>query len=92
MTFLQMVDLQNEQMSSGIANHDVDVISAFSADGRIQTFDMESLKNDKRSLPPYHAIPVMHRDSLLRDLVARRRDRDVVKIGRYKEFTRLPTG
>ena len=65
MTFLKTVDLRAELMYSAIANSEVDVISAFSTDGRIQTFDLEVLEDDKRFLPPYHAIPVVRQDSLL---------------------------
>lgn len=38
------------------ANEQVDVISAYTTDGRIAAFDLETLKDPKAALPPYDAL------------------------------------
>jgi osmoprotectant transport system permease protein len=43
-------------MYQAVANGDVDVISAFSTDGRIAAFDLAVLEDDKHVIPPYDAI------------------------------------
>ncbi len=59
------VDLRTELMYAAIGNREVDAVSAFSTDGRIQTFDLKILKDDRLVLPPYHAIPVVRKATLL---------------------------
>ena len=43
-------------MYEAVANEDVDVISAFSTDGRIAAYDLVLLTDDKGAIPPYDAI------------------------------------
>ena len=43
-------------MYPAIGGGQVDVISAFSSDGRIATFDLVVLEDPKRALPPYDAV------------------------------------
>lgn len=43
-------------MYGAVANGDVDVISAFSSDGRIARFDLVVLEDPRQALPPYDAI------------------------------------
>jgi osmoprotectant transport system permease protein len=43
-------------MYDAVARGTVDVISAFSSDGRIVAFDLEILADDRRAIPPYDAI------------------------------------
>jgi osmoprotectant transport system permease protein len=43
-------------MYQAVANGDVDVISAFSTDGRIAAFDLAVLEDDRGVIPPYDAI------------------------------------
>ena len=43
-------------MYRAVANGDVDVISAFSSDGRIAQYDLKILTDPKHALPPYDAI------------------------------------
>ena len=45
-------------------DYKVDVIDAFSTDGRIQAFNLKTLKDDKRFFPPYYAAPVIRQDTL----------------------------
>lgn len=42
----------------------VDVIDAFSTDGRIPAFNLKVLKDDKKFFPPYYAAPVIREDTL----------------------------
>jgi osmoprotectant transport system permease protein len=43
-------------MYGAVANGDVDVISAFSSDGRIAQYDLKILGDPKHALPPYDAV------------------------------------
>ena len=42
----------------------VDVIDAFSTDGRIAAFNLKILKDDKKFFPPYYAAPIIRADVL----------------------------
>ena len=48
-------------MYSAIRDDAVDVISAFSTDGRIAAFDLVVLEDPKESLPPYDAVLLLSR-------------------------------
>lgn len=43
-------------MYQAVASGQVDVISAFATDGRIEAFDLTLLEDDRHSLPPYDAV------------------------------------
>jgi len=43
-------------MYQAVARGNVDVISAFSSDGRIRSYDLEILEDDQNAIPPYDAI------------------------------------
>lgn len=49
-----------------LTNGDVDVIDAFSTDGRIPAHDLVLLEDDKNLFPPYYAVPII-RDPVLKD-------------------------
>lgn len=51
-------------MYSAVANEDVDVITAFSTDGRINALDLVLLEDDKNFYPPYFAAPVVRQELL----------------------------
>lgn len=51
-------------MYSAIKNKEVDVIDAFSTDGRIPAFNLQVLEDDKNFFPPYYATPVIREDTL----------------------------
>jgi osmoprotectant transport system permease protein len=42
----------------------LDVISGYSTDGRLKTYDLVVLKDDKGIFPPYYAAPVVRDDAL----------------------------
>lgn len=46
-------------MYEAIHNNQVDVISGYSTDGRINAFDLRVLTDDKHAFPPYAAAPVV---------------------------------
>ena len=43
-------------MYQAVATGNVDVISAFSSDGRISSYELEILEDDQNAIPPYDAI------------------------------------
>ncbi|MBI4276026.1 MAG: ABC transporter permease subunit [Rhizobiales bacterium] len=54
--FREQRQMQPEFMYAAVAAGDVDVISAFTSDGRIAQLDLIVLDDPKRALPPYDAI------------------------------------
>ncbi|MBN1422303.1 MAG: ABC transporter permease subunit, partial [Planctomycetes bacterium] len=58
-------DLEPSLMYRAISSGEVDVISAFATDGRIEAFGLRPLIDDKRFFPRYDAAPVI-RGALLR--------------------------
>jgi len=53
-------------MYTAIEQQQVDVISAFSTDGRIAAFNLRLLKDDKSIFPPYEAAPIVRNDTMER--------------------------
>ena len=47
-------------MYAAVAEGDVDVISAYTTDGRIDAFDLVVLEDDRQAIPPYHGILLMN--------------------------------
>lgn len=69
-------DMDPPLMYEAVAREQVDVISAFATDGRIEAYDLITLADDRRAFPPYHAAPVLRLELLqaypeLRDLLER---------------------
>jgi len=54
--FRQQRTMQSDFMYQAAHNGDVDVISAYSSDGRIAKFDLVVLDDPKHALPPYDAM------------------------------------
>lgn len=52
----RQMEMDSTFMYSAIANGEVDVISAFSSDGRIAAFDLVVLTDTEQVIPPYDAI------------------------------------
>ncbi|MFQ5676470.1 MAG: glycine betaine ABC transporter substrate-binding protein [bacterium] len=63
--FGRVRDLDPGVMYDAIARKEVDLITAFSTDGRIRAFRLHILEDDKRYFPPYFAAPVIRRETLL---------------------------
>ncbi|MBN1764920.1 MAG: hypothetical protein JW860_06650 [Sedimentisphaerales bacterium] len=51
-------------MYRALADGAVDVIDAFSTDGRIQAYDLVILEDDKNYFPPYYAAPLVRAEAL----------------------------
>lgn len=64
--FGQLIDLEASLMYQAITQGEVDVICAFSTDGRIVEHDLRVLQDDKHFFPPYEAAPVIRRETLRR--------------------------
>jgi osmoprotectant transport system permease protein len=54
---------------AAVAGSQVDVITAYSSDGRISAFDLMTLEDDRGAIPPYDAVVLVSRR-----LVERRAD------------------
>lgn len=63
---LDVREMEIGLMYQAVKNGDVDVISAFSTDGRIEAFDLVLLDDDKNYFPPYHAAPMIRNETLER--------------------------
>ena len=64
--FQRVVDLLPDLMYSAVAEGEVDVICAFSTDGRILKHDLQILTDDRGFFPPYEACPVARTETLTR--------------------------
>jgi osmoprotectant transport system permease protein len=58
------LDVDPALMYQAIHRGQVDVIAAFSTDGRIAAYDLQPLVDDRRFFPPYEAAPVVRLDTL----------------------------
>ena len=61
---LEVMEMEIGLMYKAVKNGNVDVISGFSTDGRIEAFDLFILEDDKRYFPPYHAAPLVRLETL----------------------------
>jgi osmoprotectant transport system permease protein len=69
--FAQQRSFDSSLMYSAVADSHVDLISAFSSDGRIAAFDLLVLEDPLQALPPYDAILLLSPDASGReDLLA----------------------
>lgn len=57
-------DFDPALMYEAVAKGEVDVICAFATDGRIATYHLKPLKDDRNFFPPYHAAPVIREEVL----------------------------
>ena len=62
--FAKAHDLEPSLMYQAVANGEVDVICAFTTDGRIAAYDLQPLDDNLRFFPPYFAAPVIRSDFL----------------------------
>jgi osmoprotectant transport system permease protein len=56
LTFREQRQMQPEFMYNAAAHGDIDVISAYTSDGRIAQFDLAVLDDPKHVIPPYDAV------------------------------------
>ena len=57
--FGDVVDVDSSLMYQAAAKGDVDVICAYTTDGRIAAYKLKPLVDDRRFFPPYQAAPVV---------------------------------
>ena len=64
--FGRVYDLEAALMYRALAEGEVDVISAYATDGRIDALQLVLLDDDRHFFPPYFAVPVVRADALAR--------------------------
>lgn len=62
--FADASGMESGLMYSALDNGDVDIIAAFSTDGRIQSMDFVMIEDDLGFFPPWHAVPVVRGELL----------------------------
>jgi len=73
--FRRVYDIEAALMYRAVAEDEVDVISAYSTDGRIDALQLILLDDDRHLFPPYFAAPVVRKEVLdthpqVRDVIA----------------------
>tara|TARA_Y100000780_G_scaffold232156_1_gene261224 strand:- start:2616 stop:3620 length:1005 start_codon:yes stop_codon:yes gene_type:complete len=66
LSFERELTMDPALMYQAVAQRDVDVIAAFSTDGRIAALDLAMLEDDRNVIPPYDAV-ILVSDRLVRD-------------------------
>jgi osmoprotectant transport system permease protein len=66
LAFGRVYDLEAALMYRALAEGEVDVISAYATDGRIEALQLLLLDDDRRFFPPYFAVPVVRAGLLAR--------------------------
>lgn len=61
-----VVDIDSGLMYDAVAGGAVDLIAAYSTDGRIAAYDLVLLEDNRRFFPPYYAVPVVNGATLAR--------------------------
>lgn len=61
--FADQISYDSTFMYSAVASGDVDVISAFSSDGRIAALDLVTLQDPRQSIPPYDAVLLVSQEA-----------------------------
>ncbi|MDP4170921.1 MAG: glycine betaine ABC transporter substrate-binding protein [Bacillota bacterium] len=64
LTFKSKESLDANLMYSAVKENDVQVITAYTTDGRIPRYHLGVLKDDKKFFPPYYAVPVIRKETL----------------------------
>ena len=62
--FGDAVAMDSGLMYPAVASGDVDIITAFTTDGRIEALDLVLLEDDMNFFPPYYAAPVVRQELL----------------------------
>jgi osmoprotectant transport system permease protein len=56
LSFRAQRQMQPEFMYPAVAAREIDVISAYTSDGRVAQFDLQTIDDDRGAIPPYDAI------------------------------------
>jgi len=62
--FAKKFPMQIGLVYKALSSHDMDVVLAYSTDGRIPAYNLELLEDDKHFFPPYDASPVARNEIL----------------------------
>ncbi|RSK27154.1 glycine/betaine ABC transporter substrate-binding protein [Bacillus sp. HMF5848] len=62
--FKDTTSLDPNIMYQAVKDGQVDIIPAFTTDGRIARFNLATLKDDKQYFPPYYAAPIVRQEAL----------------------------
>lgn len=62
--FKQKVNIDPDLMYTAAKDAEIDVITAFSTDARIDQYDLKVLEDDKGFFPPYYAAPIIRQEVL----------------------------
>jgi glycine betaine/choline ABC-type transport system substrate-binding protein len=52
---------------TAIAQNDIQVMDAYSTDGKLKEFDMVVLEDDKKFFPPYNGAPLVREETLVKN-------------------------
>lgn len=63
-SFGTVVDIDPAIMYEAVAKGEVDLISAFATDGRIEAYNLALLTDDREAFPPYYGAPVVRMQAL----------------------------
>ena len=69
--FGDLVSMDSTFMYDAVATGKVDVITAFSSDGRIAGYDLVALADPRGAIPPYDAVLLVRKETLARPGVIR---------------------
>ena len=60
--FQDIKQLEPALIYSALKQHDIDLVMAFSTDGRISQYNLVLLQDNKKIFPPYDAVPLIRAD------------------------------
>jgi osmoprotectant transport system permease protein len=64
LNFKEKRSLDPNLMYTAVEEGKVDAVPAFTTDGRIVRFNLNTLKDDKKFFPPYFAAPIVREETL----------------------------
>ena len=64
LNFGKTCDLDPSLMYQAVSKGEVDVICAFATDGRIASYNLKSLEDDRNFFPPYYAAPIIREKTM----------------------------
>ena len=62
--FKDVKGMDHGMMYRSISAGEVDVINSYTTDGQLQIHDLRVLEDDKSYFPPYHALPLVRKETL----------------------------
>lgn len=62
--FKEVKGMDHGMMYRAFKEGEVDVINSYSTDGQLQDYDLTVLEDDLAFFPPYHAMPIVRKDTM----------------------------